>query len=174
MLAVCHNGRARRSIISLSSRSKGRYPGHVRMLRSLYDLGLFSSVKRVVNGTEVAPRQMMSRLFEEKFTSQEPEVTLLRVEAHRDEVVASFSMMDYTDPVTGTTSMMRTTAWPASIVLQMLIGGEISKRGAVRQEVDIPAQLFLNEMALRDVVISYRIESVQEFREGVLAAAQEN
>ena len=28
-----------------------RYPGHVRMLRSLYDLGLFSSVKRVVNGT---------------------------------------------------------------------------------------------------------------------------
>src|SRR5664279_5094888 len=48
-----------------------RYPGHVRMLRSLYDLGLFSSVKRVVNGTEVAPRQMMSRLFEEKFTSEE-------------------------------------------------------------------------------------------------------
>src|ERR1039458_2179131 len=138
-----------------------RYPGHVRMLRSLYDLGLFSSVKRVVNGAEVAPRQMMSRLFEEKFTSQEPEVTLLRVEAHHDDVVASFSMMDYTDPVTGTTSMMRTTAWPASIVLQMLIGGEISKRGTVRQEVDIPAQLFLNEMALRDVVISYRIESVK-------------
>ena len=36
------------------------------MLRSLYDLGLFSSVKRVVNGTEVAPRQVMSRLFEER------------------------------------------------------------------------------------------------------------
>jgi hypothetical protein len=29
-------------------------------------------------------------------------------------------------------------------------------------------------MALRDVVISYRIESVQELREEVLAAAQEN
>ena len=151
-----------------------RYPGHVRMLRSLYDLGLFSSVKRVVNGTEIAPRQMMSRLFEEKFTSEEPEVTLLRVEAHHEGVVASFSMVDYTDPVTGMTSMMRTTAWPASVVLQMLIGGEISTRGGVRQEVDIPAQLFLNEMALCDVVISYRIESVQELREQALAAAQEN
>ena len=151
-----------------------RYPGHVRMLRSLYDLGLFSSVKREVNGAEVAPRHMMSRLFEEKFASDEPEVTLLRVEAHHDNVVASFSMMDYTDPVTGTTSMMRTTAWPASIVLQMLIGGEISKRGAVRHEVDIPAQLFLREMALRDVTIRYRIESAQELREEVLAAAQEN
>ena len=151
-----------------------RYPGHVRMLRSLYDLGLFSSVKRVVNGNEVAPRQMMSRLFEEKFASEEPEVTLLRVEAHYDSVVASFSMTDYTDPLTGTTSMMRTTAWPASIVLQMLIGGEISKRGVVRQEVDIPAQLFLNEMALRDVVIGYRIESVEELREEAMAAAREN
>ncbi len=151
-----------------------RYPGHVRMLRSLYDLGLFSSVKRAMNGTEVAPRQMMSRLFEENFTSEEPEVTLLRVEAHHHNVVASFSMIDYTDPVTGTTSMMRTTAWPASIVLQMLIGGEISKRGSVRQEVDIPAQLFLNEMASRGVSVSYRIEYVESVGEEVLAAAQES
>ena len=83
-------------------------------------------------------------------------------------------MVDYTDPVTGITSMMRTTAWPASIVLQMLIGGEISQRGVVRQEIDVPAQLFLNEMASRGVVISYRIESVPELREEVLAAAQEN
>ncbi len=151
-----------------------RYPGHVRMLRSLYDLGLFSSVKRMVNGNEVAPRQVMSRLFEEKFSSDDPEVTLLRVEVHHDSIVASFSMIDYTDPLTGTTSMMRTTAWPASIVLQMLVSGEICKRGAVRQEVEIPAQLFLNEMALRDVVISYRIESVEELCEEALAAAQEN
>jgi lysine 6-dehydrogenase len=151
-----------------------RYPGHVRMLRSLYDLGLFSSVKRLVNGNEVAPRQVMSRLFEEKFASEEPELTLLRVEAHHENVVASFSMTDYTDPVTQTTSMMRTTAWPASIVLQMLIGGEISKRGGVRQEVDVPAQLFLNEMALREVVIHYRIEAVEELREEAYAAAQEN
>ena len=54
------------------------------MLRSLYDLGLFSSVKRVGERDPVAPRQMMSRLFEEKFASEEPEVTLLRVEAHHD------------------------------------------------------------------------------------------
>ncbi len=152
-----------------------RYPGHARMLRSLYDLGLFSSDKRNLGGANVAPRQMMSRLFEEKFKSDEPEVTLLRVEVQHEDVVASFSMVDYTDPITRMTSMMRTTAWPASIVLQMLIGGDIAKRGGVRQEVDVPAQLFLNEMAQRNVVISYRIESVQELREEVFAAAgQEN
>jgi hypothetical protein len=55
-----------------------------------------------------------------------------------------------------------------------LISGEISQRGGVHQEVDIPAQLFLNAMALREVVIRYRIELVEELREEALTAAQEN
>jgi lysine 6-dehydrogenase len=151
-----------------------RYPGHVAMLRALYDLGLFSSQKRRVAGMDVSPRQLMSALFEEKFAGDEPEVTLLRVEAHYENVVASFNMVDYTDPVTQLTSMMRTTAWPASIVLQMLINGEISRRGGVRQEIDVPAQLFLNQMASRNVVIHYRIESAQPLREVALAATQES
>jgi hypothetical protein len=56
----------------------------------------------------------------------------------------------------------------------MLIGGEISKRGSVRQEIDIPAQLFLNEVALRGVSIRYRIEYIESAGEEVLAAAQES
>ncbi len=147
-----------------------RYPGHVAILRTLSDLGLFSSEKRRINGAMVAPRQAMACLFEEKFKSDEPEVTLLRVEANHEDVTASFSMIDYTDPVTGMTSMMRTTAWPASIVLQMLISGEIAKRGAVHQEIDVPAQLFLNEMTRRGVAINYRIETAQDFCEHEMAA----
>jgi lysine 6-dehydrogenase len=153
-----------------------RYPGHLSMLRTLYDLGLFSSEKRHVDGALIAPRQVMARLFEEKFHGDEPEVTILRVEAQHGEVTASFSMVDHTDRATGLTSMMRTTAWPASIVLQMLIDGQISKRGGIRQEVDVPAQLFLNEMAQRGIAINYRIESGQTLHQEALAtaAAQEN
>src|SRR5215472_5114149 len=36
-----------------------RYPGHLAMLRSLYDLGLFSSEKRHIDGMLVSPRQVM-------------------------------------------------------------------------------------------------------------------
>lgn len=152
-----------------------RYPGHVDKLRTLYDLGLFSNEKRRINGAMIAPRQAVACLFEEKFKSDEPEVTILRVEAHHEGMIASFSMIDYTDTATGMTSMMRTTAWPASIVLQMLISGKIAKRGGIHQEIDVPAQLFLNEMTRRGIAINYRIETVQEFREEALAvAAQEN
>lgn len=152
-----------------------RYPGHVDKLRTLYDLGLFSDEKRRINGAMVSPRQAVACLFEEKFKSDEPEVTILRVEAHHEDMVASFSMIDYTDTATGMTSMMRTTAWPASIVLQMLISGQIAKRGGIHQEIDVPAQLFLNEMTRRGVAINYRIETAQELPQEALAAAvQEN
>ena len=63
-----------------------RYPGHVSMLRSLYDLGLFSSEKRRIDGAMISPRQMMSSLFVEKFSGNEPELTILRVEAHHGDV----------------------------------------------------------------------------------------
>ena len=152
-----------------------RYPGHVSMLRTLYDLGLFSSEKRRIDGAMIAPRQIMASLFQEKLSGNEPEVTLLRVEAHHGKVAASFSMVDYTDQATGLTSMMRTTAWPASIVLQMMIDGRISKRGGVRQELDVPAQLFLNEMAQRGITINYRIQSADGSNQTAMAAtAQEN
>lgn len=151
-----------------------RYPGHLGMLRTLYDLGLFSSEKQRIDGAMVAPRQIMARLFEEKFNGNDPELTILRVEAHHGDVTASFSMVDYTDSTTGLTSMMRTTAWPASIVLQMLIDGQITKRGGVRQEIDVPAQPFLNEMARRGITINYRIESAQDSPAALAATAQEN
>jgi lysine 6-dehydrogenase len=148
-----------------------RYPGHVATLRTLSDLELFSSEKRRVDGALEAQRQSMASLFEEKLKSDQSEVTLLRVEAHHQDMIASFSLIDYADPATGMTSGMRTTAWPASIVLQMLISGEISKRGGIRQEIDVPAQLFLSEMAQRGLHINYRIEQIQECGEEALAAA---
>lgn len=148
-----------------------RYPGHAAMLRSLYDLGLFSKKKRHFDGAEVAPRQVVSELFQEKFASDAPEVTILRVEAPQGNMVASFSLIDRTDPETGITSMMRTTAWSAAVVLQMLVAGRIAKRGIIRQENDIPAQLFLSEMAQRGVKIGYRIESLKEVGEVAMAAA---
>jgi len=54
--------------------------------------------------------------------------------------------------------MMRTTAIPASIVLQMLASGAIAKRGAVLQERDVPADMFLAEMENRGIKITYLVE----------------
>ena len=146
-----------------------RYRGHLAMVRALYDLGLFSREKKRLRDVEVGPRELMAKLFEERFAGMDPDVTIMRVEAHekrpgglrgllaekRAARVLSFTLVDHYDPATGMTSMMRTTAWPASIIVQMLAAGEISKRGAVRQELDVPANAFLSAMGRRDIQIHY-------------------
>jgi lysine 6-dehydrogenase len=146
-----------------------RYQGHIQLIRGLYDLGLFSSEKRKINGVEISPRAVTSDLFCEKFAGEDPDLTVMRVEAwepqkrsllglrRADEPrrMLSFSIVDRFDPKTKMTSMMRTTAWPAAIVVQMMASGDISKRGAILQERDVPADAFLNAMSSRGIDIAY-------------------
>jgi lysine 6-dehydrogenase len=147
-----------------------RYPGHYDLLCELKELGLFSSEKMKIGAAEISPRAMMSKIFEGKFAAKEPDVCILRVEAHesvrRPGVrgllggrlkgrVASFTMVDHYDSKTDTSAMMRTTAYPASIVLQMMASGAISKRGGILQERDVPADLFLEEVEKRGIKIEY-------------------
>jgi hypothetical protein len=40
----------------------------------------------------------------------------------------------------------------------MLVSGAISKRGGVLQELDVPADLFLDEVERRGIKIDYAIE----------------
>jgi lysine 6-dehydrogenase len=150
-----------------------RYPGHYDLLCELKELGLFSNEKLRVNGSEVVPRAVLSKIFEGKFAGKGPDVCIMRLEAHESVKapgvrgllggklkgrVATFTMVDHYDPKSDMSAMMRTTAFPASIVLQMMCSGAIEKRGAVLQERDVPAEAFLNEIERRGIRIEYRVE----------------
>ncbi len=150
-----------------------RYPGHYDLLCELKDLGLFSNEKMRVGNADVSPRAVMLKIFEGKFAGKGPDVCLMRLEAHESVKspgvrgllggklkgrVASFTMVDHYDPKSDMSAMMRTTAFPASIVLQMMCSGAIEKRGAVLQERDVPAEMFLDEMGRRGIRIEYKIE----------------
>jgi lysine 6-dehydrogenase len=150
-----------------------RYPGHYDLLCELKALGLFSNEKMRVGNVEVAPRALLSKVFEGKFAGKGPDVCILRIEAHESIKapgirgllggklkgrVATFTMVDHYDPKSDMSAMMRTTAFPASIVLQMMCMGAVTKRGAVLQERDVPAQAFLEEIERRGIKIEYRME----------------
>ncbi|MBV9074943.1 MAG: saccharopine dehydrogenase NADP-binding domain-containing protein [Acidobacteria bacterium] len=132
-----------------------RYPDHYKLVRGLYDLGFFSSETRRLKSGEISPRELTAHLFLEKLSGDEPDVTIMRIEAHAGKRVLSYTMVDEFDRRTGLTSMMRTTAWPASVVLQMMASGTIPKRGGIRQELDVPADIFLREMLRRGVKIRF-------------------
>jgi saccharopine dehydrogenase-like NADP-dependent oxidoreductase len=50
-------------------------------------------------------------------------------------------------------AMMRTTAFPASIIAQMMARGEVSRRGATPQEIAIDADTFIAELSARNIAI---------------------
>jgi len=150
-----------------------RYPDHYDLLRGLKELGLFSSEKMRIGDVEVAPRALLAKVFEGKFAGKGPDVCIMRLEAHESVKapgvrgllggklkgrVAIFTMVDHYDAKSDMSAMMRTTAFPASIVLQMMCMGAVSKRGAVLQERDIPADSFLEAIARRGITIEYRME----------------
>jgi lysine 6-dehydrogenase len=150
-----------------------RYPGHFDLLCELKALGLFSGEKMKIGNAQIAPRALMSKVFEGKFASKGPDVCIMRLEAHESVRtpgvrgllggrlkgrVATFTLVDHYDPKTDMSAMMRTTAFPASIVTQMLASGAISKRGGVLQERDVPAEMFLDEMEKRGINIQYAIQ----------------
>jgi saccharopine dehydrogenase-like NADP-dependent oxidoreductase len=134
---------------------------------------LFSGEKMKVGKVEIAPRALMSRIFEGKFAGRGPDVCIMRLEAHESVRtpgvrgllggrlkgrIATFTLVDHYNPKTDMSAMMRTTAFPASIVVQMLASGAISKRGGVLQERDVPAEMFLDEMEKRGIQIQYAIQ----------------
>lgn len=69
-----------------------RYPEHFRVIRGLYDFGFFSSKNMRIGKAEISPRSLTSQLFLEKMSGNEPDVTLMRIEAHQNDKVASFTV----------------------------------------------------------------------------------
>jgi saccharopine dehydrogenase-like NADP-dependent oxidoreductase len=49
--------------------------------------------------------------------------------------------------------MMRTTAFPASIIAQMMARGDVLRRGSTPQEKAIDAEKFVAELARRNINI---------------------
>jgi lysine 6-dehydrogenase len=134
-----------------------RYPGHCAKFKTMIDLGLCSSETIDVDGTPVKPRRLLGELLVANLPHDEPDVVLVRVEFAGGGKTLRYDIIDRVDPDTGLSAMMRTTAFPASIVALMMARNQTTSKGALPQERCIPPQLFMDELAKRkiDVAVSW-------------------
>jgi len=128
-----------------------RYPGHCVRFKTMIDLGLCSSEPIAVDGMAVAPRRLFGELLLRNLPSDEPDVVLVRVEVSGPRSVLRYDIVDRYDPRTRLSAMMRTTAFPASIVALMMARGQTTAKGALPQERCIPPQAFMDELAAREI-----------------------
>jgi lysine 6-dehydrogenase len=134
-----------------------RYPGHRDKVLCMMQLGLFDEEPMAVGEAQVSPRDVTERLLGERLPRDGDDVVLLRVRAEGEvegrERTLTYTVIDHCDKEAGLTAMQRTTAFPASIVAQMVASGEIDERGVVPQEQVVPTARFLEELEKRDIQV---------------------
>src|SRR5436190_5092067 len=131
-----------------------RYPGHCEKFKTMIDLGLCRSELLEVDGVRVKPRRVLGELLVKNLPHDEPDVVLVRVEFAGDNgKTLRYDIIDRHDPETGLSAMMRTTAFPASIVALMMARNQTTSKGALPQERCIPPDLFMEELAKRRIEV---------------------
>jgi len=107
-----------------------RYPGHAGRIRMLRELGFFSTDPVSAGGVDVAPLKVSEQLLF-KAWKLEPgmrELTALRVEVTGvdggQRLLRRVDLLDRTDEL-GSSSMARTTGYPAVIAARMLLDGTL-------------------------------------------------
>lgn len=132
-----------------------RYPGHCDQMTLIKNLGLMSLDPVKLGSTKVAPRDLLIHLLNERLVKDEPDVVLVRVTVTgiKDKKPTQYvwECIEFADQAENLSAMMRMTAFPASIIAQMIARGDIAERGVLRQEQSVPVKLFLAEMASRGI-----------------------
>lgn len=143
-----------------------RYVGHCEQFKTLIDLGLCSSEEIVADYIKVKPRKVLAELLQKNLPADEPDYVLIRLEfsgtKNGERKRLRYDIVDKFDEATGLSAMMRTTAFPASIIAQMTARGDVKMRGATPQEKAIDAEKFVAELAKRSIRVA---ESYRELRE---------
>jgi lysine 6-dehydrogenase len=142
-----------------------RYPGHYQQFKTYKLLGLFETDPVTLSdGTRVAPRDLYHALLEPKITAPDiRDVCVIRVKGvgvkDGKETAVVIDMLDYYDEETGFRAMERMTGWHCSIMASLVARGRVRK-GAVPQEICVPASEVVAEARRRGFNILHRFEPV--------------
>lgn len=135
-----------------------RYAGHCEKFKTMMDLGLCSSDEIVVDFQKVKPRKVFGELLQQHLPADGPDYVLVRLDfvgtKEGQAKKLRYDIVDKLDAATGMSAMMRTTAFPASIIAQMMARGDVLMRGATPQEKAIDPVKFVAELARRKIRIS--------------------
>jgi len=146
-----------------------RWPGHCSMWTKLKDIHLMDEEPLKVKGIDVSPLEFWEALGNKylQYELDEGDAICQRVivSGKKDGASASYTyeFMEFQDFKNGLSAMAKTTAFPCSIVAQMIAKGQMNKRGVIH-----PARIgydeklsgiFFREMARRDIRITESFKS---------------
>ena len=138
-----------------------RYPGHCERFKILLDLGFAEEKPVKIRNKSIIPRDFFVHLLLKILPINEKDVVLLKVfsKGLKDgkKRYFEYSMIDYFDQKHDITSMMRTTAYPTSIIAQMIEKGIIKDHGVFGCEEVVACFPFFKQLQKRGINIQKEV-----------------
>ena len=134
-----------------------RYPGHCEKFKTLLDIGFAEEKEIKIKNQKIVPREVLAHILMKNLPTNEHDVVLLKVlgKGVKDKKTCNleYTMIDYYDEKNDITAMMRTTAYPVSIIAQMIEQSVIQKRGVFCPEEIVSCNIFFEELEKRNIHI---------------------
>ncbi len=154
--------------VGATIRETGRYtlrwPGWSAFWHPLKQLGFLNEEPVEGLPASVSPYEMMNKLLAPQLQYGEDENDLVpmvnifegRMDGRRCRLTTH--LLIKRDPETGFMAMGQGVGFPASIVIQMIVGNMIEQRGLLAPTQHVPYELFAHELELRGITISEKQE----------------
>lgn len=144
-----------RDTVKTTARYALRWPGHCAFWSKVSALGLLNEA--VPGWSDISPREFLRRQLEPRlgYADDERDMVVLRVDAvgtkNGTRSARRLELVDYRDMETGLMAMNRTVGYPASIVGQMILRGDIRRRGIGSPARDVAPGAFFEALAQRGI-----------------------
>jgi lysine 6-dehydrogenase len=146
-----------RDTVQTAGRYTLRWPGHCEFWEKVAALGLLDDTPGADGG--LSPREFLRRHLEPQlqYGPTERDMIILRVDVvgtrNGRRRARRYELIDYRDLRTGTLAMSRAVGYPASVVAQMVLSGDLRRPGVASPIRDIPPGPFFEALAQRGIRI---------------------
>jgi len=125
-----------------------RFPGHGRIFAAMRDLGLFDE------SGDPSPRSVLLTALGRTLPRGDDDLVLVRVWVETDEIVRIMEIEDVHDG--RFSALARTTAFPATALIDLVTSGEIARRGVHTMQRAISGDVLVAALQPTGIVVSER------------------
>ncbi len=143
-----------------------RWPGHCAFWKKIVDLHLLDNEPIDIDGEKIDRRRFLAKVIEPhiQLKENEQDLAILYLEVvgrkNGEKTRVTYQLVDKRDLTTGFTAMSRTVGYTASIGAHLIGNGKINKKGLLSPVIDIPYDIFIQELNKRGISIQSKVETV--------------
>jgi lysine 6-dehydrogenase len=133
-----------------------RYPGHGKVFRALFEMGMFDETPRRIAGVEVAPRAVLVDRLNRSLPRDDADVVLVRVWRDQGGIRTTLEIEDRAHGAFS--ALARTTAFPATALADLILRGEVLAPGVLTMHDAVTGADLLPELAQTGIVVTETVE----------------